>query len=50
MLLRGGVPFHIAFHGVETLHDDERFALAIVLLELDGARFNWDRMEWVENK
>jgi len=50
MLLRGGVPFHIAFHGVSDLFDDERFALAVVFAELEGATFNWDRMEFVERK
>jgi len=49
-LLRGGVPFHIAFKGVLDLYDDERYAIEIILMELDGADFDWNRMRPREKK
>jgi len=48
VLLKGGVPFHIAFPGATWLTASESHALAVVLLELEGATFNWDSMSWVE--
>jgi hypothetical protein len=49
VLLRGGVPFHIAFPGAHGLHAEEKHALAIVLMELDGGRFDWQAMSWMES-
>jgi len=46
--LRGGVPFEMAFHG-HALAAEEKHALAIILLELDGARFDWHRFDWIKN-
>jgi len=44
--LRGGVPFHIAFPSATFLAREEAHALAIVLQELEGGSFDWDRMRW----
>jgi hypothetical protein len=49
VLLRGGVPFHIAFPSAAWLTPEEQHALAIVLLELEGGRFDWDSLSWMEN-
>lgn len=45
--MRGGVPFHIAFPSATSLHASEKHALALVLQELDGGNFDWNRMNWV---
>lgn len=50
MLLRGGVPFSIAFPNADYLNAEEQHALAIVLMELEGGRFDWNAMNWMERK
>lgn len=50
MLLRGGVPFHIAFPNAGYLAAEEQHALAIVLMELEGGDFDWNTMRWKEDK
>jgi len=50
--MKGGAPFHIAFGMTREeadrciLEPTERQALAIVFGELEGNRFNWQRMEF----
>ena len=42
-LLRHGVPFDVAF----ALPPDERLAWVVAANELEGRRWDWDRMEWM---
>lgn len=41
-LVQHGVPFDVAF----SLPSGERSAFVIALGELNGHRFDWDRLEW----
>jgi hypothetical protein len=45
-LVKNGVPFDVAFALAEGGMDAELIAYQVVLGELDGGVFRWDRMEW----
>ncbi len=44
-LVKSGVPFEVAM----ALEDHERRGLIVIFGELDGGRFDWDRMKWVDS-
>ncbi len=43
-LVRNGIPFDVAF----TVDDVTRAAWCIVFSEMEGNRFNWNRMQFEE--
>ena len=44
VLAKNGVPWSV----IEAWEDEDRMAAEIVLGELEGGEFNWDRMRWLE--
>jgi len=45
-LVKNGIPFDVAF----SLSDIERSAYAIIFSEQEGAKFNWNSMQFEEQK
>lgn len=46
VLVKNGVPFDVAF----SMSRKMRRAAIIVLGEIDGGRWNWDSMSWIEDR
>jgi len=45
-LIKGGVPFDIAWSMVECGMIEDVIAWTVIMGELEGGEFDWDRMRW----
>ena len=45
-MIKGGVPFDVAWAMVECCMHADVMAWTVIMGELEGGQFDWDRMRW----